>query len=79
LLGVLGYWLYTENQKKSKKSKSKNSSSSKRSKRKKSRKSKKSSDSKPETPINLTVNVNDYETQSPNGKTLVKEVVQSGN
>ena len=79
LLGVLGYWLYTENQKKSKKSKSKNSSPSKRSKRKKSRKSKKSSDSKPETPINLTVNVNDYETQSPNGKTLVKEVIQSGN
>ncbi|MDA3856171.1 MAG: hypothetical protein PF569_07990 [Candidatus Woesearchaeota archaeon] len=82
LLGVLGYWLYIENQKKTKKAqntKTKKSSTKKRRKKRKSRKGKKSPDSKPNSPINLTVNVNDYETSSLNEKTLVKEVIESGN
>jgi len=82
LLGVFGYWLYVENQKKIKKAKmikTKKLSTSKRRKRRKVRKIKKSSDSKSKSPISLTVNVNDYETSSPKNKTLVKEVIQSGN
>jgi hypothetical protein len=75
LLGVLGYWLYTENQKKSKVNSVKKSTKSKR----KYKKRKKSSKKKSESPINLTVNVNDYDNPLPNGKSVVKEVIQSGN
>lgn len=79
LLGVLGYLFYTENQKKSKTTMKGKSTTKKPKKRKKYKKRKKSSKTKPESPINLTVNVNDYDNSDLKGKTIVKEVIQSGN